>query len=247
MAVTAAAARAGSIRPSRPCRRRRAAAEQVHRRRGGRRGGRWWRVLRLHWRLSLWVEHPRGHRAGMTTPEMAGRGEHGAARAGRAAVRLARPRGGGGGARGCRVGRQHGRRPVGVENPRGHRGGMTTAAVVRGGGIGAALAATAPTAVAPPARRQRRLQGRGSVGALGGAARWQQGWSVGWGGSRACDRWVGRSHRQRPRGLHHPRGHGGGLTTPAVAGRGRIGGLPLTAAPAHTAAPAWRHDGASAR
>jgi len=45
------------------------------------------------------VEHTRGHRAEMKTPEMAGRGGHGAARAGRAAVRLARPRGGGGGGR----------------------------------------------------------------------------------------------------------------------------------------------------
>jgi len=92
-----AAARAGSLWPSRPCRRRRAAAASVHRRLGGGGGGRGWRVWRWHWRLSLWVEHPRGHRAGMTTPEVEGRGGQSAARAGRAAVRVVRPRGGGGG------------------------------------------------------------------------------------------------------------------------------------------------------
>jgi len=124
---------------------------------------------------------------------------------------------------------------------------MTTAEVVRGSGTGAALAATAPTDVTPPARRRRLRQGWGSEGALGGAARPQQGWSVCWGGSRACDRWVGRSHGQRPRGFQHPRGQRGGLTTPAVAGRGRIGGVPLTAAPARAAAAVWRDHGSAAR
>jgi len=87
-----------------------------------------------------------------------------------------------------------------VEHPRGHRGGMATPAVVRGVGIGAAPSAAAPTAMVPSARHQWQRQGRGAVGALGGAARRRQVCTVGGGGDRTRGHWEGRRHvRQRRR------------------------------------------------